>query len=120
MYKQLWGALFYQLLHILLLIIHSWVCVPAKLLLEELYLSFLKQELSFLYGRSLSSPSCVQQETDEKAPCANHADGGFQKPHYNIYTAQSSDGFPAVDRAHPAVRDYSEHVFPRDYSVLEH
>lgn len=28
-----------------------------------------------------SSPSCVQQETDEKTACANHVDEGFQKPY---------------------------------------
>lgn len=28
-----------------------------------------------------SPPSCVQQETDEKAACANHVDEEFQKPY---------------------------------------
>lgn len=29
-------------------------------------------------GPFFSSPSCVQQETDEKTACANHVDEGFQ------------------------------------------
>lgn len=46
-------------------------------------ISFIFKIEAFLFYMEdlFSSPSCVQQETDEKAACANHVDEEFQKPY---------------------------------------